>query len=85
MNFKLALEMYTGMPLTVSAQLQINLLIRHETGFSWVFFSLNLLVFIIFLIKKSFAFLYIDAGFQKLIFFVIYIVTSIQEREKKTM
>ncbi|CAH0714638.1 unnamed protein product, partial [Brenthis ino] len=34
MNFQLALEMYTGMPLTVSAQLQINLLIRHEPGMS---------------------------------------------------
>ncbi|XP_052739290.1 protein croquemort [Bicyclus anynana] len=29
MNFKLSLEMYTGMPLQVSAQLQINLLVRH--------------------------------------------------------
>ncbi|CAK1540788.1 unnamed protein product [Leptosia nina] len=32
MNFRLALEMYTGMPLTVSAQLQINLLVRHIGG-----------------------------------------------------
>ncbi|XP_045447267.1 protein croquemort-like [Melitaea cinxia] len=34
MNFELALEMYTGMPLRVAAQLQINLLIRHIRGFS---------------------------------------------------
>ncbi|CAH2266442.1 jg24407 [Pararge aegeria aegeria] len=32
MNFKLSLEMYTGMPLQVSAQLQINLLVRHVGG-----------------------------------------------------
>ncbi|CAG9579047.1 unnamed protein product [Danaus chrysippus] len=29
MNFRLSLEMYTGMPLSVAAQLQINLLVRH--------------------------------------------------------
>ncbi|XP_050668713.1 protein croquemort-like [Leptidea sinapis] len=29
MNFRLSLEMYTGMPLNVAAQLQINLLVRH--------------------------------------------------------
>ncbi|XP_045768243.1 protein croquemort-like [Maniola jurtina] len=34
MNFKLALEMYTGMPLQVAAQLQINLLVRHVTAFT---------------------------------------------------
>ncbi|XP_050347319.1 protein croquemort-like [Nymphalis io] len=34
MNFELALEMYTGMPLRVAAQLQINLLVRHIRGFS---------------------------------------------------
>ncbi|CAH2108672.1 unnamed protein product [Euphydryas editha] len=34
MNFELALEMYTGMPLRVAAQLQINLLIRHIRGFT---------------------------------------------------
>lgn len=32
MNFRLSLEMFTGMPLAVSAQLQINLLIRYVTG-----------------------------------------------------
>ncbi|XP_075974432.1 protein croquemort-like [Anticarsia gemmatalis] len=32
MNFRLILEMFTGMPLGVSAQLQINLLVRHVTG-----------------------------------------------------
>ncbi|CAK1600590.1 unnamed protein product [Parnassius mnemosyne] len=33
-NFELALEMYTGMPLLVEAQLQINLLLRHVPGIS---------------------------------------------------
>ncbi|XP_049868366.1 protein croquemort-like isoform X1 [Pectinophora gossypiella] len=33
-NFRLALEMFTGMPLSVSAQLQINLLVRHVSGFT---------------------------------------------------
>ncbi|CAB3238793.1 unnamed protein product [Arctia plantaginis] len=32
MNFGLTLEMFTGMPLGVSAQLQINLLVRHYGG-----------------------------------------------------
>ncbi|PZC71095.1 protein croquemort [Helicoverpa armigera] len=32
MNFRLALEMFTGMPLSVAAQLQINLLVRHIPG-----------------------------------------------------
>lgn len=32
MNFRLALEMFTGMPLSVAAQLQINLLVRHISG-----------------------------------------------------
>lgn len=32
MNFKLSLEMFTGMPLGVSAQMQVNLLVRHITG-----------------------------------------------------
>ncbi|KAJ8730511.1 hypothetical protein PYW08_001924 [Mythimna loreyi] len=32
MNFRLALEMYTGMPLSVAAQLQINLLVRRIRG-----------------------------------------------------
>ncbi|XP_072939023.1 protein croquemort-like [Epargyreus clarus] len=31
-NFRLALEMFTGMPLSVAAQLQINLLVRHIGG-----------------------------------------------------
>ncbi|RVE40105.1 hypothetical protein evm_015245, partial [Chilo suppressalis] len=31
-NFRLALEMFTGMPLAVTAQLQINLLVRHVAG-----------------------------------------------------
>nr|QOE77894.1 cameo1 [Antheraea pernyi] len=30
-NFRLALEMFTGMPLGVTAQLQINMLVRHVT------------------------------------------------------
>ncbi|XP_053613206.1 protein croquemort-like [Plodia interpunctella] len=34
MNFRLALEMFTGMPLQVFAQLQINLLVRHISGIS---------------------------------------------------
>ncbi|CAH0581631.1 unnamed protein product [Chrysodeixis includens] len=34
MNFRLALEMFTGMPLSVAAQLQINLLVRHVPHFS---------------------------------------------------
>ncbi|XP_073949908.1 protein croquemort-like [Choristoneura fumiferana] len=33
-NFRLALEMFTGMPLSVAAQLQINLLVRHISGVS---------------------------------------------------
>ncbi|KAL4719068.1 hypothetical protein ACJJTC_019268 [Scirpophaga incertulas] len=33
-RFRLSLEMYTGMPLQVSAQLQINLLVRHIAGFT---------------------------------------------------
>ncbi|CAH2077141.1 unnamed protein product, partial [Iphiclides podalirius] len=33
-KFRLALEMYTGMPLQVNAQLQINLLVRHVGGIS---------------------------------------------------
>lgn len=32
MKFRLALEMFTGMPLSVAAQLQINLLVRHVGG-----------------------------------------------------
>ncbi|XP_013187178.1 protein croquemort [Amyelois transitella] len=32
MNFRLALEMFTGMPLQVFAQLQINILVRHIGG-----------------------------------------------------
>ncbi|KAL0831626.1 hypothetical protein ABMA28_002400 [Loxostege sticticalis] len=31
-NFRLSLEMFTGMPLAVAAQLQINLLVRHVGG-----------------------------------------------------
>ncbi|KAJ2950288.1 hypothetical protein O0L34_g11653 [Tuta absoluta] len=34
LNFKLALEMVTGMPLSVSAHIQANLLIRHIPGIS---------------------------------------------------
>lgn len=33
-NFRLTLEMFTGMPLAVSAQLQINFLVRHYAGMS---------------------------------------------------
>ncbi|KAM3963725.1 scavenger receptor class B member 3 [Aphomia sociella] len=33
-NFRLTLEMFTGMPLEVFAQLQISLLVRHYSGFS---------------------------------------------------
>ncbi|KAG6451940.1 protein croquemort [Manduca sexta] len=33
-KFRLSLEMFTGMPLSVAAQLQINLLVRHVSGIS---------------------------------------------------
>jgi hypothetical protein len=36
-NFRLSLEMFTGMPLQVAAQLQINLLVRHVAGLTSVY------------------------------------------------
>ncbi|XP_028159774.1 protein croquemort-like [Ostrinia furnacalis] len=33
-NFRLSLEMFTGMPLAVAAQLQVNMLVRHVGGIS---------------------------------------------------
>lgn len=35
-KFRLTLEMFTGMPLGVSAQLQINMLVRHVPGMRFV-------------------------------------------------